>query len=116
MKKKILSLLLIVLLVFTLTACDMFSGLNSGNGTQTGEVNLDDVFLNVEAQINTKDALENNITLPSSFGSVNITWTSSNTSIIDNTGRIVARPEADTEVILNCTLTSAKESKTYKSP
>ena len=114
MKKKILSLLLIVLLVFTLTACDMFSGLNSGNGTQTGEVNLDDVFLNVEAQINTKDALENNITLPSSFGSVNITWTSSNTSIIDNTGRIVARPEADTEVILNCTLTSAKESKTYK--
>ena len=115
MKKKILSLLLIVLLTFTLTACDMLNGLNgNGTGTQTVDVNLDDVFLNVEAQINTKDALENNITLPTSFGSVNVTWVSSNTKIIDNTGRIVARPDEDTEVILNCTLTSAKESKTYK--
>ena len=77
MKKKILSLLLIVLLTFTLTACDMLNNMGGGGGgTTTVDVNLDDVFLNVEAQINTKDALENNITLPTSFGSVNVTWVS----------------------------------------
>ena len=114
MKKKILSLLLIVLLTFTLTACDMLNGLGTGTGTQTVEVNLDEVYLNVSSQINTKDALENNITLPTKFGTVNITWVSNNPNLIDNNGRIVARPDQDTEVILNCTLTNGNDTQTYQ--
>ena len=114
MKKKILSLLLIVLITFALTACDMLNGLGTGTGTQTVEVNLDEVYLNVSSQINTKDALENNITLPTKFGTVNITWVSDNPNLIDNNGRIVARPDQDTEVILNCTLTNGNDTKEYK--
>ncbi|MBO4623440.1 MAG: OB-fold nucleic acid binding domain-containing protein [Bacilli bacterium] len=117
MKKKILSLLLIVLLTFTLTACDMLNGLGGGGngGTVNVEVDLDEVYLNVQSQLPTKEAITDNLVLPTKFGdSVTITWVSSNTEIIDNMGRIVARPENDTEVILNCTLTSAKESKTYR--
>ena len=116
MKRKILVLLLALLLTFTLTACDMLNNMGGGGGggTTTVEVNLDEVYLNVQSQINTKDALTDGITLPTSFGSVTITWASENTNLIDNRGNIVTRPDEDTEVILNCTLTSAKEQKTYK--
>ena len=116
MKKKILSLLLIVLLTFTLTACDMLNGLGGGGngGTVNVEVDLDEVYLNVQSKLPTKEAITDNLVLPTKFGdSVTITWSSSNTDIIDNMGRIIARPENDTKVTLNCTLTSAKESKTY---
>ena len=113
MGKKIFSLFLMILLSLTVVGCGIINvPTETGGGTVHVDVNLDDVFLNVESQI-PKTALTEDITLPTNFGSVTISWESGNTSIIDNNGHIV-RPETDTDVYLTCTLTSGADSKTYR--
>ena len=117
MKKKILGLLLIVAFAMTFVACNFNGGeitINPGGNTDITKVDLDDVFLNIESQIKNKDAITEDITLPTKFGSsVTISWLSDNANIIDNSGHIT-RPEEDTEVLLRCTITGPTESKVYE--
>ena len=116
MKKKILGLLLVVFLSVVAIGCNFSGGtitIDPGNGNGTTTVDLDDVFLNVESQIKNKNAITDDITLPTTFGSVTISWVSDNPDLIDNQGR-VHRPDVDTNVILKCTITSGQESKKYE--
>ena len=114
MRKKILALLLVLLLGLVTTGCSLGGvTIDPGTGTVTGDVDLDEVYLNVQSQILNKDAITDNITLPTKFGTVTIVWISGNPSIISNDGRIV-RPDEDTEVVLNCTLANGSTQKTYQ--
>ena len=117
MKKKIFGLLLIVMLTITGIACNITSNGNgitiNPGGDNEVKIDLDEVYLNVQSQIANKDNITSDITLPTKFGSVTITWTSDNPYIIDSNGH-VNRPEVDTDVILRCTLTSETETKHYQ--
>ena len=108
MKKKILSLLLFLVMSLALAGCNFLGGTG---GTDT--VDLDEVYLNVQALIPNKTEIVGDMTLPSKFGSVVIVWSSSNPSVIDHTGK-VTRPDVDTDVILSCTLADGTNQKTYQ--
>ncbi|MBO7536541.1 MAG: hypothetical protein J6T34_05345, partial [Bacilli bacterium] len=112
MGKKLFTLFLMIVLSLTVTGCGIINTVDTGGGTVHVEVDLDNVFLNVESQI-PKTAITEDITLPTKFGSVTVKWESDNKNIIDNNGHIV-RPETDTDVYLTCILTSDAETKTYR--
>ena len=118
MKKKIFAFLLVLFITIVGTACNISTGEGGGitiNPGGNGELNvdLDEVYLNIQSQITNKDNITSDITLPTKFGQVTITWTSDNPTVIDANGHIV-RPEEDTTVILNCTLTNGTDSKSYR--
>ena len=109
--KKVLSFIYLLLLAFLLTGCSLLGGGEGGSG-QFDEVDFDEVFLNVSTQIENKDAITGDITLPTKFGSVNIQWTSDDESIISSSGKVI-RPEEDTRVIIKCKLSYNGQSQEY---
>ena len=118
MKKKIFGLLLIVFLAITGMACNITTGEGGGivinpGGNDQVTIDLDEVYLNVQSQITNKDNITSDITLPTKFGQVTISWSSDNPSLIDANGHI-NRPDVDTDVILNCMLTNGSDSKSYQ--
>ena len=116
MKRKVLGLLLVVFLTLVAIGCNFSGGtitIEPGGEQTPTNIDLDEVFLNIESQIANKDSITNDITLPTKFGSVTVSWVSDNPNIIDANGHI-NRPDVDTTVILRCTLTGPTESKRYE--
>ena len=116
MKRKVFGLLLVVLIGIVAIGCNFSGGtitIEPGGEQTPTNIDLDEVFLNIESQLGNKDSITNDITLPTKFGSVTINWTSDNPNLIDANGHIT-RPDVDTTVILRCTLTSSTESKRYE--
>ena len=92
MKKCLLSLILSVIIVTAL----MPSVVNSADSALTS---VTYEKLSHEA----KNCISENLTLPESVGENSVSWSSSNASVISNTG-VVTRPEsAPEEVILTAT-------------
>ena len=116
MKKKILSLFLVVFLAIVAIGCNFSGGkitIEPSGDEPAATIDLDEVFLNIESQIPNRDSLTGDITLPTKFGQVAISWVSDNPIVIDANGHIT-RPDVDTTVILRCTLVSATETKRYE--
>lgn len=93
----IFSLVLLLVATFTLAAC----------GGETDQEKLDAVVDNIEIFLATGDttaAVTSNITLPTTVGEYEISWTSSKTDVISNAG-VVTRPEVDTAVTLTAKIT-----------
>ena len=111
--KKLLSFLFLLIAAFALAGCSLLGGGGSGNGGNTTiTVDFDEVFETISAQIPDKDNITADISLIRELGDVDITWTSSDESIISTRGR-VARPDTDTEVILKCRLQANGITKEY---
>ena len=111
--KKLLSFLFLLIAAFALAGCSLLGGGGSGNGGNTTiTVDFDEVFETISAQIPDKDNITADISLIRELGDVDITWTSSDESIISTRGR-VARPDTDTEVILKCKLQANGITKEY---
>ncbi|MBO7080312.1 MAG: OB-fold nucleic acid binding domain-containing protein, partial [Bacilli bacterium] len=111
--KKLLSFLFLLISAFALAGCSLLGGGGSGNGGNTTiTVDFDEVFETISAQIPDKDNITADISLIRELGDVDITWTSSDESIISTRGR-VARPDTDTEVILKCKLQANGITKEY---
>ena len=83
--------------------------------TYTDKEALDIAGSNLDAELRISEKTTGALTLPTAgLNSTTISWSSSDTSIIANDGK-VTRPETDTEVTLTATLTRGSESdtKTY---
>ena len=112
MRKKIFIMLLIAFLTFGAVGCE-FGGGGGGSTVVVDEVDLDEVYLNIQSQIKNKDNITGDITLPTKFGTVVVFWRSNNPDVIDNNGH-VTRPNNDTEVLLECNLSDGTNQKTYQ--
>ena len=111
--KKFLSFVLVLVLSFFLFGCDLLNGGGGGGVVVPTEVDFDDVFINVSSQIENKDNITDNITLPTKFGVVTIQWTSMNENVISSSG-VVTRPDEDTRVVLKCDLYANGEHRQYE--
>lgn len=112
--KKLLSFLFLLIMAFALAGCSLLGGgSGSGGNNTTIEVDFDEVFETISAQIPDKNNILNDVYLMRELGDVEITWTSSNTDVITNRGTVI-RPDVDTEVILKCKLhANGKTSEEY---
>ncbi|MBU1142058.1 MAG: InlB B-repeat-containing protein [Firmicutes bacterium] len=95
-----------VLIVFFLVAC-----------SPGDELDVDALLLEAEQQVELAGTVTSNITLPTTVVveelTINVTWSSSNTAVISNTG-VVTRPSASTgnvSVTLTATFTYLEEEK-----
>ena len=112
--KKLLSFLFLIVMAFALAGCSLLGGgSGSGGGSTTIEVDFDEVFETISAQIPNKDNILDDVNLIRELGDVEITWTSSNVEVITNRGTVI-RPEEDTEVILKCKLHANGITKEYE--
>jgi len=105
-RNKLLSLLLSVLIIFFLAAC------NPGE-----ELDIDALLVEAQEQVTLAGTVSSNITLPTTVVvdelTVAVSWSSSNTAVISNTG-VVTRPSAATgnvSVTLTATFTYEGEEK-----
>ena len=115
MRKKVLVLLLIAMIAFVASGCSLLGGNtgNNGNGGGTSNtIDLHEVYKSVKTQIEGYGSITNDITLPTSQGTVTINWSSDHPEIIDSNGHVTP-PEQDTEVKLNCTLKANGSEETY---
>jgi len=90
-------------------------GVRKAAYTYTDKEALEIAGSNLDAELNIYEKTTGELTLPTAgANSVTVSWSSSNTNIIANDGK-VTRPEADTEVTLTATLTRGNDSitKTY---
>jgi hypothetical protein len=102
--KGIVSLMIMLVAVIALVAC------GGNNDQKLVDEALDAIAITYQTG-DTDQTITKNITLPTTSGTVTVTWTSSNTAVISNTG-VVTRGEADTVVSLTATLTLGDVSET----
>jgi predicted extracellular nuclease len=104
---RVLSLLVILLTVFTLFGCEP-------EVENTDQATVDTALANVALTYGTGDTaltVTQNLTLPTTVGTVTITWASGNTAVISNAG-VVTRQASDTNVTLTATLTLGEATAT----
>ena len=104
---RVLSLLVILLTVFTLFGCEP-------EVENTDQATVDAALANVALTYGVGDTaltVTKNLTLPTTVGTVTITWASGNTAVITNAG-VVTRQAADTNVTLTATLTLGEATAT----
>lgn len=95
--KGILSLMIMLVAVIALVACE------GGNNNQKL---VDEAYNALQVAFQSGDSstsVTKNVTFPPSVGEVTITWVSSNTAVISNTG-VVTRGQSDTVVSITATL------------
>ena len=102
--KGIVSLMIMLVAVIARVAC------GGNNDQKLVDEALDAIAITYQTG-DTDQTITKNITLPTTSGTVTVTWTSSNTAVISNTG-VVTRGEADTVVSLTATLTLGDVSET----
>jgi predicted extracellular nuclease len=102
--KGIVSLMIMLVAVIALVAC------GGNNDQKLVDEALDAIAITYQTG-DTDQTITKNITLPTTSGTVTVTWTSSNTAVISNAG-VVTRGEADTVVSLTATLTLGDVSET----
>ncbi len=94
-----LSIVLLLVATFALVAC---------TPGETDQELLDAAAETIGVVYGSGDSsssVTSDITLPTTVGGYDISWTSSNTDVIANDGSVVARPETDTEVTLTASIT-----------
>lgn len=107
LRKSLLSLLVAVLLTFTLVAC-------GDKDADLVEEALDSLAI-VFASGDDADNVTRNLNLPTTVGDVTITWSSSNPSVVSNAG-VVTRQFSDVTVTLTATavLNDATDTATFE--
>ncbi len=105
--KGLLSIFVMLLMVFTIFACDR------DNTNQLINEALDTLNVVFESGDST-NSVTKNVTLPTKVGDVTIAWSSSNPAVISNAG-VVTRQFQDVNVILTATasLNDKSETKTF---
>ena len=101
--KSLLSIVVMLLAVFTLVAC-------GEDEKALVDAAIDSVAITY-ATGDSESMVTQNLTLITSVGEVAVTWASSNPAVISNSG-VVTRPSADTGVGLTATLTYGDYSRT----
>ena len=111
--KKILFSLLLFIISLTVVGCSVVQNGNINTKLPTDvDVDSEEVYAYILLELKDKDDVKEDLNLPTKFKDIDLTWASSNESVLSSTGK-VNRQDKDTKVVLTCSLVENGKEKSY---